>query len=95
MAEARFDPEFVERVVQEVLRRLLQQGHGVGTPPPAASETELRMNDKLVSLATLEGRLAGVRRLIVGPHAIVTPAAKDRLRDQGIELVRCRNTTSN
>lgn len=81
-----FDPEFIERIVQEVIRRLLKQGLVGGAA--AGGETELAVSDKVVTLATLDGRLAGVKRLVVGGRSIVTPAVKDELKDRSIELVR-------
>jgi hypothetical protein len=81
-----FDPEFIERIVQEVIRRLLKQGLVGGTT--SSGEAELAVTDKVVSLATLDGRLTGVKRLVVGGRSIVTPAVKDELKDRSIELVR-------
>ena len=82
-----FDPEFVERIVQEVIRRLVQRGLVLGGAT-GSDETELAVSDKVVTLATLDGRLAGVKRVVVGGRSIVTPAAKDELNDRSIELVR-------
>jgi len=82
-----FDPEFTERIVQEVIRRLVQRGVVV-EGAPSIDETELAVSDKIVALATLAGRLVGVKRLVVGRRSIVTPAVKDELNDRSIELVR-------
>ena len=82
-----FDAEFIERIVQEVIRRLVQRGMVVGGAS-SSSETELALSDKVVTLATLNGRLAGVKRLVVGGRSIITPAVKDELNDRSIELVR-------
>ena len=76
-------PEQLEWIVQEVIRRLRQAD---GVPPPAASE--LRLSERVVSLATLKDRLANVRRVVVPPRAIVTPAVHDELNGRKIELVR-------
>ena len=81
-----FDPEFIERIVQEVIRRLLKQGPAGGAT--AGGETELAVSDKVVTLATLDGRLTGVKRLVVGGRSIVTPAVKDELKGRSIELIR-------
>ena len=81
------DPELFERIVQEVIRRLVERGAIVGRATNGA-ETELAISDKVVTLETLRGRLAGVKRLVVGGRSIVTPAVKDELKDRSIELVR-------
>jgi len=82
-----FDPEFIERIVQEVIRRLVERGVVV-RPATNIDETELAVSDKVVTLATLDGRLAGVKRVVVGGGSIVTPAVRDELNDRSIELVR-------
>ena len=82
-----FDPDFIERIVQEVIRRLIEQGIAVRLAA-TNDETELAVSDRVVTLATLGGRLAGVKRLVVGGRSIVTPAVKDELNDRSIELIR-------
>lgn len=86
----------VERIVREVLARL-----SAVSPPPAARPTvvenkkpegELALAEKLVTLAALQGQLAGVKRLVVSAKAVITPAARDLLRDRKIAVVR--GTTS-
>ena len=81
--------ELFERIVQEVIRRLLASGVDVaesgGVETPAR---ELAINDRVVTLETLRGRLTNVDRLIVPKKAIVTPAVKDELKDRGIEWTR-------
>jgi ribose 5-phosphate isomerase RpiB len=81
----------VERVVREVLARL--SAGGTPVPRPAATETkkaegELALSEKLVTLAALEGRLAGVKQLVVPAKAVITPAARDLLRERKIAVVR-------
>ncbi len=81
------DAELIERIVQEVIRRLLERGVAV-QPTTNTEKTELAVSDKVVTLATLDVHLAGVKRLVVGGRSIVTPAVKDELNDRSIELVR-------
>ncbi|MBC8350871.1 MAG: hypothetical protein H8E66_02730 [Planctomycetes bacterium] len=81
------DSAAIERIVQEVIRRLVERGIVVGNAT-SADKTELAVNDKVVTLATLEGRLLGIKRLVVGGRSIVTPAVKDELNDKSIELLR-------
>jgi ribose 5-phosphate isomerase RpiB len=66
---------------------------GPGLEPKAAAEatTEetpgtLRLSERLVTLAALDGKLDSTRRLLVPPRAVVTPAVKDELRSRGIVL---------
>lgn len=84
MAEASFD---VEQIVREVMARLAG-GASVSNVPAIAtgSPGELRLDGRLVTLETLNGRLKGVQRVVVPPRAIVTPAVRDRLRELGIAL---------
>ena len=84
------DTQLIEQVVQEVVRRLREMstpettlhGNNVG------SCQSLKIDERVIALAALEGRLDGVKQLIVQPKAIVTPAVRDELRDRDIKLVR-------
>jgi hypothetical protein len=48
----------------------------------------LTVQDRLLTLATLEGKLDGLRRLVVHRKAIVTPSLREELSRRGIELDR-------
>ena len=85
--DGQFDAELIEQIVQAVIRRLAERGVVV-QPQPCGETAELTVTDKVVALATLEGRLRGVKRVVVGGRSIVTPAARDALRDKSIELIR-------
>ena len=76
----------VERIVLEVIRRLGL----VGSPPPTATNglNELVVTERVVTMRSIEGRLAGVSRLVISNRAVVTPAVKDDLKQRHIELVR-------
>ena len=74
----------IERIVQEVIRRLTSAGHTIGV----RSATELAVDDRVISLAKIEGRLSGVSQLVVRKKAVVTPSVKDELRQKNIEIVR-------
>lgn len=52
-----------------------------------ATPGDLPLYEKVVTLATLEGRLKGVHRVVVRPEAVVTPAVRDELRDKGVGIV--------
>jgi hypothetical protein len=59
-----------------------------------ADPRELTVADRVVSLEALDGRLAGVRRLVTRPDAVVTPSVRDELRTRRIELVRRDNSST-
>ncbi len=82
-----FNSELIEQIVQEVIRRLVERGAVVGDGA-GCDANELVLEDKLITLAKLDGRLNGIARIVVGDRAIVTPAVKDELNDRSIELIR-------
>ena len=71
----------IERVVQEVLRRLSAM-----MPTSKPAEATLTLGSRLVTVADLKGKLEGIERLEVPRRAVVTPAAKDFLKDSGVQL---------
>jgi len=85
-----FTEEQVEWIVVEVVRRLrlLEAGNervaGLEVGSPTA---ELVLKERLVTLRLLEGRLTGIKRVMVPPRAVVTPAVKDELKARKIQLV--------
>lgn len=72
--------EEIERIVQEVMQRLAAVAGN-------ATDT-LVVQERLVTLATVENRLQGIRRLQVDRQAVVTPAVMDELKSHRIELSR-------
>jgi len=76
MAEWSLD---VDRVVREVLAEL-------GLAPPVAPGDELVLSCQVVALSELDGRLEAVRRLVVPPGAVITPAVRDELRRRNVTL---------
>ena len=90
-----FNEEQIEWIVVEVLRRLGVAGgerfrvaRVERSSTPLEVQIELTMKESVITLRSLEGRLAGIARLIVQPRAVVTPAVKDELKQRNIELVR-------
>lgn len=75
--------EEIERIVQEVIRRLTLAGVRINKP-----SSTLQLEDRIVTLAKIEGQLEGIQQLVVMPKAVVTPSVRDELRDKKIELVR-------
>ncbi|MBI2827470.1 MAG: hypothetical protein HYX69_22575 [Planctomycetia bacterium] len=88
----------VEGIVREVLARL-RRGGAAETPSsdaqPGNNNTSdghtatdcLTLTDKLVTLATLENRLSGVRRVVLRRGAVVTPSARDALAERGVAVL--------
>ena len=72
----------VEYIIREVIRRLM----AMGNEPSHDDGGTVKLTERLVTMATLEGRLANVKRLIVAKKAVVTPLVKDELRKRKIEL---------
>ena len=82
-----FSEEQVEWIVAEVIRRLGLLGATAEAKGAPQSSGELCVSERVVTLRTIEGRLAGAKRLVVVPRTIVTPAVKDELKARNIELV--------
>jgi len=82
-----FTEQQVERIVVEVIRRLGLM-HNDAAAEPHSNTAELTLNDKVITLRLLEGRLTGISRLSVSNRAIVTPAVRDELNQRQITLVR-------
>lgn len=82
----------IEQIIRVVMQRLAVAGDlmsGVGEIADTQElDSELVLQDKLVTLGTLDGKLSGKRRLRVQPRAIVTPAVVDELKRFKVELVR-------
>ncbi len=60
------------------------------SPPQAASAEnngQLVVLSQVVTMAELEGRLGGIRRVTVPPQAVVTPSVRDELRRRNVSLV--------
>jgi hypothetical protein len=53
----------------------------------SANPRELVVCSRVVSLAEIGDRLAHIRRLVVPPGAVITPAARDALEDRNVALV--------
>ncbi len=77
----------VERIVREVLARLTVADTTPAKPEqPVACATSLV--GRVISLADLKQLPANARGIQVSSDALITPAAKDELRDRGVQIVR-------
>jgi hypothetical protein len=52
----------------------------------ARTEGQLVVSERVVTLAQLDGRLSGVKQVVVPPQAIVTPAVHDELARRNVTL---------
>lgn len=92
----------IDRVVREVLAQMGLAPQGDGAPEPADSKEglpaspaapedgSLVISARVVTLGDLGGlggRLDRLRRVIVSPGAVVTPAVRDELQRKNISLV--------
>jgi hypothetical protein len=98
-------PLDIERVVREVLAEL-QSATGSASANHLVSQFEfiqevnhtkadngdLVLSSRLVTLEEIDGRLAGIRQVVVTPQAVVTPAVRDALRQRNITLLRASTT---
>ena len=86
----KFDAELVEYIVREVIRRLKADGQftATGTSQPSAAARELHLTDRVITLASLQGRLDGVTEVTTVRNAVITPAVRDELAGRRIRVVR-------
>jgi hypothetical protein len=84
------DPHDGPRLRSGELRfRLAQPVSGAVAPAPAPAPTEHRVEKGPVTERHVrDAEAAGVRRLVLGPAAVLTPMARDRARGAGVEVVR-------
>jgi hypothetical protein len=87
----------IDRIVREVLAELASASAPVPTakpeqaispaPPSMQNNHELVLTSRLVTLNEVAGRLAGVRRLIVRPGTVITPAVKEEIGKRNIQVI--------
>jgi len=86
----------IESIVRAVVARL-REGQGgrvepacgpksIGAESSEPAGSTLRLADRLVTVATITGRLDGIRQLELPHGAVVTPAARYQLRQRNIPL---------
>jgi len=64
-----------------------------GPARSAPAATDLALTESVVTVASLASRVtSNIRRLVVSPRAVVTPSARDWLRNRSIELTRASET---
>ncbi len=84
--------ELIETIVREVIRRLNAMGaSNVATTANGSAvvaSKSVTVGERVVAMASLNGRLEGVCQVVVRKDAIVTPLVIDELRDRKVALVR-------
>ena len=80
----KLNPEQLEWIVREVIRRLQAADGQAAT----AATPRLSLSERLVTTETLRGKLEGVSQVNTIAGAIVTPAVVDLLKEKQITLVR-------
>lgn len=77
------DRDFIASITRQVLQQLQTGARG------GASETGVVSSaDRVITQAMIEALPAGTRRLRFAGHAVITPAARDQAKQQGVELKR-------
>lgn len=88
----------IEQIIRVVMQRLAAAGDlmsGVGAIADTQEiDSELVLRDRVITLATLNGKLVGKKKVRVHPRAIITPAVTDELRRYKVELIRDAVRTS-
>ncbi len=91
----RLDPDQLEWIVREVVRRLrdgsaspVEQGRMSGDVVAPPHDSHITLTQSLITAATLEHKLSGVTQLTISRRAVITPAARDLLKERNIELQR-------
>ena len=76
----------IERIVREVLAEMAGLSTAKRVSKQTSTNTELVLENKVVSVADLADRLSGVARVVVPRGAVFTPAARDELRKHNIAI---------
>jgi ribose 5-phosphate isomerase RpiB len=87
------DPKDVDQIVREVLRRLEVVA---GAPRESNNKPnsqkddpkELALAGRVISLADVDGRLSGIATVTLANGSVLTPAARDCLKEHGVTIQR-------
>ena len=90
------DNRQIDAIVHAVLERL---GRTTGAPSgnsdvPSGGHGELTITDSVVSEGTLKGKLDNVQKVIISARAVITPSARDLLKEKNISLTRALKRAS-
>lgn len=85
----------VERIVQEVMARLAAAPSSAvssaSVVTSSSDKKQLKLSNRVVTLDDVKDKLNAVKSVVVPPKAIVTPAARDYLREKGASLSYATN----
>ncbi|QDS89475.1 hypothetical protein EC9_36750 [Rosistilla ulvae] len=82
-------PLDLEAIVRRIVGEVVAGAVAPKSQPVASGNTRLCLIDRpVIALADVEKRLDGKSEIAVAPRAVITPAVKDLLRSQSIEIVR-------
>jgi hypothetical protein len=96
----KLDEDQLEWIVREVVRRInllcppapRGEGGGEGGAPPQNTallpNSHLTLTATVITTATLEHQLQGVTHVTAPARAVITPAARDLLKDNNIQFTR-------
>jgi hypothetical protein len=84
----RIDKTLIDSVVREVLARLTAAERPVEKRSAESSPAQLVLGPAVISLSTLADRLSGVRGVVIAKNAVLTPAARDLLKQHHISISR-------
>jgi len=91
----------IDQIVRQVLRQLAGSSPAarpLETAPRARADmaatmaTELHVSEPVITLSHLKGQLEGIKSVSVRRTAVITPAARDLLKQKQIELIRLQDT---
>ena len=85
MKNSTMDPELIEKIVQEVIRRLKAEmaAESVRTPLPPPRKV-------IAEADVLEAVKRGDRVIRAVPRVIITPLARDTMREKGVRAEEVR-----
>jgi hypothetical protein len=90
-----FTAEHVDLIVQRVLEHLGTPGGrapsetaSASASAPVAAPRGVHISEQVVTQSLLAESVNGAKQVRIGPAAILTPSARDFIRNHGIEIIR-------
>ncbi len=75
----------IEKVVREVFRRLGEVSN-LAAPNLPEHAAERMLAGRVITFEEIDGKLDGVKTIVIEANAVVTPSAKDYLRQHGVRI---------
>ena len=108
MADSSYDIDSIVRKVLETIRTGGADNAGAAgnaptratkpraaKPQAAQNGSQLALTSQVVTLGQIEGRLEGVRQLVVPRQAVVTPSARDLLQEYNVVMTYATGNKTN